>query len=131
MKKPLGKRVKERGSDVQNPIFYWSGRQDLNLRHLDPQSSALPSCATARKVKAHIIIALDYNHVNAQRCKLCDQRLAFPVSFRYVQSPMFLSTMDSPAFHHVTKLIDRNFHPVDEVAQGGEFGHAFEVHKFV
>jgi hypothetical protein len=26
----------------------WSGRQDLNLRPLDPQSSALPSCATSR-----------------------------------------------------------------------------------
>src|SRR5215470_1138157 len=25
-----------------------SGRQDLNLRPLDPQSSALPSCATSR-----------------------------------------------------------------------------------
>src|SRR3989442_4629650 len=28
--------------------FYWSGRQDLNLRPLDPQSSALPGCATPR-----------------------------------------------------------------------------------
>ena len=28
--------------------FPRSGRQDLNLRPLDPQSSALPSCATAR-----------------------------------------------------------------------------------
>ena len=27
-----------------------SGRQDLNLRPLDPQSSALPSCATSRRV---------------------------------------------------------------------------------
>ena len=26
----------------------WSGRQDLNLRPLDPQSSALPDCATPR-----------------------------------------------------------------------------------
>ena len=26
----------------------WSGRQDLNLRPLDPKSSALPSCATSR-----------------------------------------------------------------------------------
>ena len=26
----------------------WSGRQDLNLRPLDPQSSALPNCATPR-----------------------------------------------------------------------------------
>ncbi len=28
-----------------------SGRQDLNLRPLDPQSSALPGCATSRTVK--------------------------------------------------------------------------------
>jgi hypothetical protein len=28
--------------------LYWSGRQDSNLRPLDPQSSALPSCATSR-----------------------------------------------------------------------------------
>ena len=27
----------------------WSGRQDLNLRPLDPQSSALPDCATPRR----------------------------------------------------------------------------------
>jgi hypothetical protein len=26
----------------------WSGWRDLNSRPLDPQSSALPSCATAR-----------------------------------------------------------------------------------
>ena len=30
------------------PVKTWSGRQDLNLRPLDPQSSALPSCATSR-----------------------------------------------------------------------------------
>ena len=29
----------------------WSGRQDLNLRPLDPQSSALPGCATPREAK--------------------------------------------------------------------------------
>ena len=28
--------------------FTWSGWRDLNSRPLDPQSSALPSCATAR-----------------------------------------------------------------------------------
>ena len=27
----------------------WSERQDLNLRPLDPQSSALPGCATLRR----------------------------------------------------------------------------------
>jgi hypothetical protein len=29
--------------------FKWSGRQDLNLRPLAPQASALPGCATPRK----------------------------------------------------------------------------------
>jgi hypothetical protein len=29
-------------------VFSWSGRQDLNLRPLHPQRSALPDCATAR-----------------------------------------------------------------------------------
>ena len=28
----------------------WSGRRDLNPRPLDPQSSALPGCATPRLV---------------------------------------------------------------------------------
>ena len=27
----------------------WSGREDLNLRHLTPHASALPGCATPRK----------------------------------------------------------------------------------
>ncbi len=35
------------GSRLRRP-FALSGRQDLNLRPLDPQSSALPSCATSR-----------------------------------------------------------------------------------
>ena len=29
-------------------LYFWSEWQDLNLRHLDPQSSALPNCATPR-----------------------------------------------------------------------------------
>jgi hypothetical protein len=36
------------GHDKQPPPIRPSGRQDLNLRPLDPQSSALPSCATSR-----------------------------------------------------------------------------------
>ena len=32
----------------QVDVFKWSGRQDLNLRPLHPQRSALPDCATAR-----------------------------------------------------------------------------------
>jgi len=28
--------------------YNWSGREDLNLRPLPPQGSALPVCATAR-----------------------------------------------------------------------------------
>ena len=29
----------------------WSGREDLNLRHLAPKASALPDCATPRKMR--------------------------------------------------------------------------------
>ena len=44
-------------TSIQTQIFLtdwferenWSGRQDLNLRPLDPQSSALPDCATPRR----------------------------------------------------------------------------------
>ena len=32
----------------------WSGGQDLNLRPLDPQSSALPNCATTRIANRYI-----------------------------------------------------------------------------
>jgi hypothetical protein len=28
--------------------FYWSGREDLNLRHPAPKAGALPGCATPR-----------------------------------------------------------------------------------
>ena len=33
-------------------IMIWSGWRDLNPRPLDPQSSALPNCATARRLAA-------------------------------------------------------------------------------
>ena len=29
-------------------FYYWSGRQDLNLRPTAPKAAALPSCATSR-----------------------------------------------------------------------------------
>jgi integrase len=35
--------------------FKWSGRQDLNLRPLAPQASALPGCATPRKLLKHSV----------------------------------------------------------------------------
>lgn len=40
----------KRGDDmrVKRNCEIWSERQDLNLRPLDPQSSALPGCATLR-----------------------------------------------------------------------------------
>src|SRR5690606_23292791 len=38
-----------RGRDsLVSPCFYWSERRDSNPRPLDPQSSALPGCATLR-----------------------------------------------------------------------------------
>src|SRR3954462_2187470 len=35
----------------------WSGREDLNLRHLAPKASALPGCATPRKWRQMILLA--------------------------------------------------------------------------
>src|SRR4051812_10838585 len=35
----------------------WSGREDLNLRHLAPKASALPDCATPRKRRQMILLA--------------------------------------------------------------------------
>jgi hypothetical protein len=37
-----------------------SGRQDLNLRPLDPQSSALPSCATSRPPPVEGLLTLQH-----------------------------------------------------------------------
>ena len=31
------------------PLYFWSGREDLNLRPPEPHSGALPDCATSRK----------------------------------------------------------------------------------
>ena len=42
---PTGRPSQREQTDLQKQP---SGRQDLNLRPLDPQSSALPSCATSR-----------------------------------------------------------------------------------
>jgi hypothetical protein len=36
-------------NDVKKLIDTWSGREDLNLRPLEPHSSALPDCATPRR----------------------------------------------------------------------------------
>src|SRR5450759_5129178 len=39
----------------KTPVFigvFWSGREDLNLRPLGPEPSALPGCATPRKERA-------------------------------------------------------------------------------
>ena len=43
------KYVVAKGIYLKVISMYWSGRQDLNLRPLDPQSSALTGCATPRK----------------------------------------------------------------------------------
>ncbi|GAA2230462.1 hypothetical protein GCM10010232_15980 [Streptomyces amakusaensis] len=43
-----GKAVPDYSDTASDLRKRWSGRQDLNLRPLDPQSSALPSCATSR-----------------------------------------------------------------------------------
>ena len=43
-------QLKNKGWDIFPPLrrFDWSGREDLNLRPLEPHSSALPGCATPR-----------------------------------------------------------------------------------
>ena len=41
---------RKRASPFGGRLFTWSGRQDLNLRPPVPQTGALPSCATARRV---------------------------------------------------------------------------------
>ena len=33
--------------------WYWSGREDLNLRHPAPKAGALPGCATPRLLDVH------------------------------------------------------------------------------
>ena len=39
---------KELSGNLKTLFITWSGRQDLNLRPLVPQTSALPDCATPR-----------------------------------------------------------------------------------
>lgn len=41
---------KKKARARREPLRDWSGRQDLNLRPPVPQTDALPSCATARRV---------------------------------------------------------------------------------
>ncbi len=46
---PPFRRLNKKGHLHRWPfLFNWSGRQDLNLRPLHPQCSALPGCATPR-----------------------------------------------------------------------------------
>ena len=44
------RKIKKTAQPCMIERFLWSGWQDLNLRPLDPQSSALPSCATLRRL---------------------------------------------------------------------------------
>src|SRR3954462_1560259 len=46
--------VREQAAKTAN---FWSGREDLNLRHLAPKASALPDCATPRKWRQMILLA--------------------------------------------------------------------------
>ena len=47
----------------------WSGRLDLNQRPLDPQSSALPNCATSRHVPARLHAGI-YSNTLARRLQV-------------------------------------------------------------
>ena len=46
--KPMETLQNRRSGDLAKPLIYWSERRDSNPRPLDPQSSALPGCATLR-----------------------------------------------------------------------------------
>jgi hypothetical protein len=41
--------AKKKAADNCNLFSFWSGRQDLNLRHHAPKACALPGCATPRQ----------------------------------------------------------------------------------
>ena len=45
---PSRRPYNKRGTRIGIPLLLWSERQDSNLRPFDPQSNALPSCATPR-----------------------------------------------------------------------------------
>ena len=48
-KKVNSKLIVEPGGElIEKKGERWSGREDLNLRHLTPHASALPGCATPR-----------------------------------------------------------------------------------
>ncbi len=49
---PTPKNKKAFTENDESLILKWSGRQDLNLRPLVPQTSALPDCATPRTKQA-------------------------------------------------------------------------------
>ncbi len=72
---------------INDPIFLrkWSGRRDLNPRPLEPHSSALPSCATARFLAKYSLTEEKSPQMNTnfqRRFDLCfscvDPRLRFP-----------------------------------------------------
>ena len=52
----------------------WSGREDLNLRHLTPHASALPGCATPRKIPWNDGVM---EHWNTGSCK---EKMLFSIS---------------------------------------------------
>src|SRR5438067_11277034 len=45
----------------------WSGREDLNLRPLGPEPSALPGCATPRRAESYTCSALRVQGSKADR----------------------------------------------------------------
>ena len=61
----------KKGGPVRPPLsLAWSGKRDLNPRPLDPQSSALPSCAIARaqsRYRIAVVQSLQRGNVSVLR----------------------------------------------------------------
>jgi hypothetical protein len=51
-------------------FYYWSGREDSNLRPHGPEPCALPDCATPRKTEL-LIISYRFIEVNPQKFYIC------------------------------------------------------------
>ena len=61
--------------------FFWSERRDSNPRPLDPQSSALPGCATLRTARSPRIPGVPAQGLNADKSRKLEQ-MASRCAFR-------------------------------------------------
>ena len=80
--------------------FYWSGRLDSNQRPLDPQSSALPGCATPR------YFLCELHKINGQQGEknYPSQSRNFCKSCRTSSNRLFLPVTGSSSGRHFSLL---------------------------